>query len=109
MQQADGVARRGIAEPRMEFLGNRGASHDRAALEHRNRQAGSGKVARADKAVVTAADNERVVAAQSVAHDSNPGASDRTVRDRCPPATAVSPSDYSSSMPAATVENPQST
>ena len=44
----------------MEFLGDRRAADDRAALEHRDLEPGRGQVGGADQAVMAAADDERV-------------------------------------------------
>ena len=72
----------------MEFLGDRGAADDVAALEHADRLPAGGEIRGADEAVVAAADDDDVVARARARHG-------RGAR-------------YSS-MPAATVEKPQST
>ena len=46
----------------MEFLGDRGAADDVAALEHRDLEAARREIARAGEAVVAAADDDGVVA-----------------------------------------------
>ncbi len=60
MQQADGVARRRVAEAGMEFLGDGGASGHAAALVERDVQAGGGEVRGAGEAVVAGPDDRDV-------------------------------------------------
>ena len=79
----------------MEFLGNRRAANDPAALEDRDGQAARCEIARAHETVVTAADDDGVVAARG-----------RHQRIRCREIAAL---PYSSVIPAATIEKPQST
>ncbi len=81
----------------MEFLGDRRAADHAAALEYRHRQAAGGEIARANQPVMTAADDDGVVAA-----------SGRHQRARGPPIER-SGATYSSVIPAATIEKPQST
>jgi hypothetical protein len=60
LEQADGIARGRIAKARMKFLGNGRAADLLLALDDANRQTGTGRIARADEAVVTAADDDQV-------------------------------------------------
>ena len=63
VQQADRVARGGVAEAGVEFLGDGGAAEDGAALEDAHGEAGFGEVAGAGEAVVAAADDDHIEAA----------------------------------------------
>src|ERR1700692_770235 len=73
MKEADRVACRGIPESGMEFLGDCGATQDRATLEHRYREACLGEVTRAHEPVVTAADDDGVEASDDRCHCVIPG------------------------------------
>ena len=68
MQQADGVARRGVAESRMELLRYGGAADDGAAFEHPDRETGPGQIAGADETVVAAADYDDIGAVHGRPH-----------------------------------------
>ena len=60
VEQADRVARRRVAEARVELLGDRGAAHDGPALDDAHRKPGGGQVRGADEPVVAAAEDDRV-------------------------------------------------
>ena len=80
----------------MEFLGDRGAAQHAAALEHAHLEAGAGEVRGAGEAVVAAADDDGVEARASRCHGVR--SADAQTRIRL---LVV--------IPAATIENPQST
>ncbi len=61
IEEAHGVGGRGIAKAGREFLGDRRAADDRAALEHPYFETGAGEIAGAYEAVMTAADDDDVV------------------------------------------------
>ena len=58
VQQADRVARRGIAEAGMEFFGNRGPADNAARLKHLNLIAAARKIPGAYQAIMACADDE---------------------------------------------------
>jgi hypothetical protein len=60
IQQADRVAGGRVAKARMELLRHGGPADHRPALQHHNLQSGAGQVEGADKAVMTAADDDDV-------------------------------------------------
>src|SRR5207249_4136458 len=61
VEQAHGIGGRGVAKAGREFLGDRRAADDGAALEHPYLEAGAGEIAGADEAVVSAADDDDIV------------------------------------------------
>ena len=61
LEQADGVACRRIAEARQEFVGHRRAADSIGGLEHGDLEALLRQIISAGQAVVTGADNDRVV------------------------------------------------
>ena len=61
VQQADGIAGRGIAETRMKLFRHRRPADDLAALQHAHRPAPGGQVAGADQTVVAGANDQRIV------------------------------------------------
>ena len=63
VEQADRIARRRISKSRMEFLGDRGATDDRTALEDAHRCPAGSEIGGADEAVVAAADDDDVESA----------------------------------------------
>ena len=65
VEQADRVARGGVAEPRMEFLGDRRAAEHAAALGDAHRHSGRREIRGAGEAVVAAADDDGVVRSAS--------------------------------------------
>src|SRR5262249_49487907 len=62
VEQAHRVGGNGIPEPRVEFLGDGGAAHDRAFLHDLDFQPASGKVECANQAVVSGANNKNIIA-----------------------------------------------
>src|SRR5690606_2813363 len=60
IEQADRVAGGGVAEARVELLGDRGTADDAPAFQHPRLQPGRGEVRRAYQAVVTTADDQDV-------------------------------------------------
>ena len=60
-EQAECVRERGEAEPRVELLGDRGATDEMAALQDEGSQAGLGQVRTVGQAVVAASDDDGVV------------------------------------------------
>ena len=68
IQQRDRVSGDRIAEPRMEFLGDRRPTHDRAPLEHRDLDAGGREVSGAHQSIVAAPDDDRV-ARRRITHE----------------------------------------
>ena len=83
-EQADDVARDAEPEAREDLLGHRRAAEQVALLEDDGLQAGPGEVGGADEPVVTAADDDRVVAARPRAPPSCralPGASVPAMQD----------------------------
>ena len=61
LQQADGVARDGIAETGVEFLGHRRAAYDIASLDDAYLHSGAGKIKGADKSVVASANDYSII------------------------------------------------
>ncbi len=61
IEQAHRIGGRGVAKAGREFLGDRGAADERAALEHPHLETGAGEIAGADEAVVSAADDDDIV------------------------------------------------
>ena len=61
IEQADRIAGDGVAEARVELLGDRRAADDAAPLQHPHLVAGPRQIEGADEAVVAAADDEGVV------------------------------------------------
>ncbi len=55
IEQRHGIGGHRILEPRMEFLGHRGAADDRAPLQHRDLQSPHGQIGGANQTVMTAA------------------------------------------------------
>src|ERR1700682_1600452 len=116
MKQAPGVARGGVSKSGVEFFGHRRAANHRTTLENRNRQARLGQIAGADEPVVAAADDDGVEASAGRGHSIHsiipagaPSPCRRTTAHPCHDQTQLTFARYSSPMPAATVENPQST
>ena len=62
VQQADRVARGGVAEAGVEFLGDGGAAEYRTAFEYAHPEAAFGEVTGAGEAVVAAADDDHIEA-----------------------------------------------
>jgi hypothetical protein len=60
-KEAHHVGAHGELESREDFLGDRGAAQDVAALEHQDLPAGARQVGGVDQAVVAAADDDDVV------------------------------------------------
>src|SRR5665213_935060 len=90
IEQRDRIARRRIAKARVELLGDGGATHDGAALDDAHRLPRSSEVGRAHEPVMAATDDDGIEPLAVAAH------------------AGVARARYSS-MPAATVEKPQST
>ena len=68
VEKRDGIGGDGIAEARMKFLGRRRAADLRAALEHRDLEAGHGEIGGGDKAVMPGADDDDVRHRRKVPH-----------------------------------------
>ena len=60
IEQADGVTRHRVAEPRVEFLGHRRAAYDMSPLQYAHRHSGRSEIRRADQTVVAAAQNQDI-------------------------------------------------
>jgi hypothetical protein len=60
IEQADRVGRDRVAKSGMELLGDGGAAHHTAPLDHGHAQARHRKVGRAGQAVMSCADNQSV-------------------------------------------------
>src|SRR5947207_2853201 len=73
IQQADRIARGGVAEPRMKLFGDGGTADDSAPLEHADREPRARKIRSASQAVVAATEYDDIEAPRC-GHECVPGA-----------------------------------